>query len=173
MKCQYLGDSKDSFKWDYHDFITTTLDFRYFQVVWMMTPDDASSDGKTPPERFPARPQTLHFCNLLRRSRNPKDLLQLPIVTYAPYEVSLYKSEEFFGAASRDSYFRGIEQGPERLVFLDPDNGFEPEGGVSDKHVTYAEVDQLLKSISPGSLISIFQHHRRKKFIHDFQEIRE
>jgi hypothetical protein len=55
MKRQYLGDSKDSFKWDYHDFMTRTLGFHYFQVVWMMTPDDKGSHGQTVPERFPAR----------------------------------------------------------------------------------------------------------------------
>jgi hypothetical protein len=58
------------------------------------------------------------------------------------------------------------------LVFLDPDNGFEPEGGCSEKHVTYAEVDRLLNTISPGSIISVFQHHRRKKFDDDFAQIR-
>jgi hypothetical protein len=35
MKRQYLGDSKDSFKWDYLDFMTRTLGFHYFQVVWI------------------------------------------------------------------------------------------------------------------------------------------
>jgi hypothetical protein len=56
--------------------------------------------------------------------------------------------------------------------FLDPDNGFEPDGGCSEKHVTYAEVDRLLNTISPGSIISVFQHHRRKKFDNDFAQIR-
>ena len=59
------------------------------------------------------------------------------------------------------------------MVFLDPDNGFEPEGGFSEKHVTYAEVEQLLRLISPCSVISVFQIHRRKKFVDDFALIRE
>jgi hypothetical protein len=28
MKLQYLGDSKDSFKWDYHDWLASEMKFR-------------------------------------------------------------------------------------------------------------------------------------------------
>jgi hypothetical protein len=172
MKRQFLGDSKDAFKWDYHDFMTRTLGFHYFQVVWMMTPDDKGSHGQTVPERFPARPEILGFCNNLRKSRNPDDLIGLPEATGASYVVSLYKSEDFFSGQSRHSYFGGISREPDRLVFLDPDNGFEPERSCSEKHVTYAEVERLLNTISPGSIISAFQHHRHKKFDNDFAQIR-
>jgi hypothetical protein len=172
MKRQYLGDSKDAFKWDYHDFMTRTLGFHHFQIVWMMTPDDKGSQGQTVPERFPARPEILRFCNILRKSRNPGDLVGLPVATCASYIVSPYKSEDFFGNKTRDSYFGDIIREPDRLVFLDPDNGFEPDGGCSEKHVTYAEVERLLNTISPGSIISVFQHHRRKKFDNDFAQIR-
>jgi|SRR5215813_157859 len=172
MKRQYLRDSKDAFKWDYHDFITQTLGFHHFQIVWMMTPDDKGSHGQTVPERFPARPEILRFCNNLRKSRNPGDLVGLPVATGASYIVSLYKSEDFFGNKTRDSYFGDIIREPDRLVFLDPDNGFEPDGGCSEKHVTYAEVERLLNTISPGSIISVFQHNRRKKFDNDFEQIR-
>ena len=137
-----------------------------------MTSDDSRSHGKTPAELFPAQTEILQLCNLFRQTRNPKDLLRLPKMTGAPYEVSLYKSEELFGAASRDSYFRGIERKPNTLIFLDPDNGFEPGSCLSKKHVAYEEVEQLLKSISPDNAISVFQYHRRKKFADDFAEIR-
>lgn len=40
MKLQYLGDSKDSFKWDYHHFLVDALGYRHFQIVWMMTTDN-------------------------------------------------------------------------------------------------------------------------------------
>lgn len=172
MKRQYLGDSKDAFKWDYHDFMIRTLGFHHFQIVWMMTPDDKGSQGQTMPERFPAPPEILRFCNNLRKSKNPDELIGLPVATCASYIVSLYKSEDFFGNKTRDSYFGDIIREPDRLVFLDPDNGFEPDGGCSEKHVTYAEVERLLNTISPGSIISVFQHHRRKRFDNDFAQIR-
>ena len=38
MKLQYLGDSKDSFKWDYHDYLATSLKFSTLKVIFMMTP---------------------------------------------------------------------------------------------------------------------------------------
>jgi len=40
MKLQYLGDSKDSFKWDYHDFLARGLGYSKFTIALMMTPDD-------------------------------------------------------------------------------------------------------------------------------------
>ena len=33
MKLQYLGDSKDSFKWDYHDVLSTHLDVETLVVA--------------------------------------------------------------------------------------------------------------------------------------------
>ena len=72
MKRQYLGDSKDSFKWDYLDFLVEALALPQLKIVWMMTPDDGGSDGKTSPERFLARPEVLRFCNSLKATRNPE-----------------------------------------------------------------------------------------------------
>lgn len=173
MKHQYLGDSKDSFKWDYHDFLVNALGWKHFQIVGMMTPDDGGRDGRTSPENFPAGAGVLRFCNSLRESRDLKDLLKLPGITGSRYNVSLYKSEDFLDGDSRDLYFSGIERQPERLLFLDPDNGFEPEGSLSEKHVSYFEVDKLMAAISPTSAISVFQHHRRIKFGDDFARIRQ
>lgn len=78
MKHQYLGDSKDSFKWDYHHFLVEELGYSQLKVAWMMTPDDHGPDGKMSPERFPARPEILAFCNRLRSYREPSLLSELP-----------------------------------------------------------------------------------------------
>jgi len=43
MKKQYLGDSKDSFKWDYHDFLAGELNYPVLNIMLMMTPDDESN----------------------------------------------------------------------------------------------------------------------------------
>ncbi|MFH1723192.1 MAG: hypothetical protein ABII00_01080 [Elusimicrobiota bacterium] len=172
MKRQYLGDSKDSFKWDYHDYLTRALDYRLLQVVWMMTPDDGSRDGGTSPECFPARPEILSLCNCLRRDRDPQELSELSKRTRAGYEVALFKSDEFFADHSRVSYFPKVRREPDRVLLLDPDNGFEPEASCCERHVRYGEVDDLLRMISPGSIISVFQHHRRKRFADDFARIR-
>lgn len=171
MKRQYLGDSKDSFKWDYHHFLVEALGYSHFKIAWMMTPDDHGPDGNTAPELFPARQEILNFCNHLRSSRNPRLLLKLPATTGAQYEVSFHEVDEVQNG--HNSFFTGIETSQGQVVFLDPDNGFEPERSSSDKHVRYSDLDLLIKSISPDTVVTVFQHHRRKKFPDDFARIRE
>jgi hypothetical protein len=59
------------------------------------------------------------------------------------------------------------------VIFLDPDNGFEPERSSSERHVRYADLDRLIKAMPPETVVTVFQHHRRKKFSEDFARIRE
>ena len=61
MKLQYLGDSKDSCTWDYHDYLTDALGFELLNILLMMTPDDNTNEGKTKPDRFPARREIIKF----------------------------------------------------------------------------------------------------------------
>ena len=173
MKRQYLGDSKDSFKWDYLDFLVGALALPQLKIVWMITPDDDGSDGKTSPERFPARPEVLRFCNPLRTTRNPEKLAELPAITGARYSVAFHNPQEYLARGNHGFYFAGVECGPAKLLFLDPDNGFEPEKSKSNKHVFYTDVDRIIKSISDDSVVAVFQHFRRKRFSDDFARIRE
>lgn len=173
MKRQYLGDSKDSFKWDYHHFLVEALGYRQLQVVWMMTPDDHGPDGRTPPELFPANPEVLKFCNKLKKKRDPGMLLDLPATTTASYKVILYKTDESLAKTNRGAYFSDLAHGPDQVIFLDPDNGFEPERSFNEKHVRYAEVEGILQKVSPASIITVFQHHRRMSFPDDLARIRQ
>jgi len=173
MKHQYLGDSKDSFKWDYHHFLVEALGYDQLKIAWMMTPDDQGGDGKTSPELFPARPEVLTFCNRLRSNRDPSLLSQLPSTTGADYRVSFHKPDLHFDRTNRDAYFSSIELKPAQVLFLDPDNGFEPEKRFSEKHVRYAEIENILHNAPRNAVVSVFQHHRRKKFPEDFHRIRE
>lgn len=173
MKRQYLGDSKDSFKWDYHHYLANEVGCKELQIVWMMTADDGGPDGKTPPERFPAHPEIIGFCKRLRKTREPGMLGDLPGTTGARYKVRLYKSDKCFVNSERASYFSELQVAPDSFLFLDPDNGFEPEKSCSKKHVRYTDVAELLKKTSSGAVISVFQHFRRKAFDEDFARIRE
>lgn len=172
MKRQYLGDSKDSFKWDYLHFLVDKLGYSQLKIAWMMTPDDDGPHGSTPPERFPARKEVLQFCNNLRSARDPALLSGLPATTGAHYAVSLHTPEDL-NRGNRNSYFSGVESGPDQVPFLDPDNGLEPERSFSEKHVLYSEVDRIIRTMSPGSVVTVFQHFRRKQFHDDFARIRE
>jgi hypothetical protein len=172
MKLQYLGDSKDSFKWDYHDYLTSKLGYPFLNILLMMTPDDKSNDGKTHPSRFPARDKIIDFCGTLKELRNLDFISELPSRTGSKYVVKLHKPNVYITHQSRTSYFSGVMAEYDQVVLLDPDIGFQPEKRFDEKHVLYSEVDSLLKQISSGSVISVFQHFRRKRFTEDFECIR-
>ena len=69
MKLQYLGDSKDSFEWDYHDYLASELKYPCLNVALMLTANDGGGDGRTKAESFPARTPVLRFCRDLQISR--------------------------------------------------------------------------------------------------------
>jgi len=173
MKRQYLGDSKDSFKWDYHDYLTSALRYPRLNIILMLTPDDHSRDGKTQPELFPARKAVISFCHNLRKERNVQLLRGLPTATGASYLMDLHNPETYFTGNNRRQYFSGLPAEGKHLFFLDPDNGFEPERSSNEKHVLYSDIDAVLKQISRESVISVFQHFRRIPFNKDFARIKE
>lgn len=138
-----------------------------------MSPDDDGSNGKTAPELFPARQEILSLCNRLRLLLDPDLLLELPATTGVLYTVSFHISAENFNGGNRYSYFTDIEYCPEQVLFIDPDNGFEPESNPSDKNLRYSDLDRVINNISSTSVVTVFQHHRRKKFPEDFARILE
>ena len=172
MQRQYLGDSKDSFKWDYHDFLVSALGFPLLHVVLMLMPDDGGTDGRSRPEMFPAREPVLEFCRELRACRDIALISGLPRRTGASYKLTLHQGGAPFAARNRAGYFSGFGGAGDALVFLDPDNGLEPEQSCTGKHVRYDEVARVLEQLSDGSIVSVFQHHRRVSFPDDFARIR-
>ena len=173
MKRQYLGDSKDSFKWDYHDYLAVELGMPQLTVAFMLTPDDGTREGGTDPEWFPARDGVIAFCGELRARRELSAVERLCELSGATYEVALHRGGAFLTNANRARYFSGFDADRRQLVFLDPDNGFEPERSCTDKHVAYADVAHVLDQLSEDSVVSVFQHFRRIPFADDFARIRE
>jgi hypothetical protein len=169
MKLQFLGDSKDSFKWDYHDYLTTELGFPRLTVALMLTPDDAGAHGQTKAESYPARPSILSFCQKLQAGLDVAFISSLPSYTGSPYQLILHK-----GAASaddREAYFSELDSTVNQIFFLDPDNGFEPEKTSSDRHVRYNDITGILQQLNEQSIVSVFQHFRRISFREDFARI--
>ncbi len=173
MKLQYLGDSKDSFKWDYHDYLVSALNYRLFNVALMMTPDDGGNDGRSRPSLFPARQEVIDFCHDLRESRSIETIKNLPLKSGASYGVRLHKSSMCMNNRNRSEYFSGFSRRDRQLVFLDPDNGFEPEKSCTEKHVKYKDIAGILDQLSTESVMSVFQHHRRIPFPDDYAGISE
>ncbi|WP_243372507.1 hypothetical protein [Geotalea sp. SG265] len=173
MKLQYLGDSKDSFKWDYHDFLADTLKVPSLDVLFMMTPDDGGDDGKTHPSLFPARRAIIDFCHEVRSSRSVEKVKLLPQFTKAKYRVRIHRKEEHFTHQNRREYFGAVPCNAGKLFFLDPDNGFEPEKSCGEKHVSYKDIHNLLCQLPNEAVISVFHHFRRIRFTTDFERIKE
>jgi hypothetical protein len=172
MKLQYIGDSKDSFKWDYHDYIAQELCYPFLNIALMMTPDDKSNDGKSAPSSFQAKPEIIEFCKHLREKRSIEAIRHLPEKTGSNYTIELHNGSAFITNQNRSQYFSGLSVNTKQLLFLDPDNGFEPEKSHSKKHVFYSDIASLLRQISDDSVISVFQHFRRKSFVEDFARIK-
>jgi hypothetical protein len=173
MKRQYLGDSKDSFKWDYLDYLTTGLDYPLLNVMLMLTPDDSSKQGNTEPELFPSRAEVIDFCRVLKKQRDCQLIKKLPKSTDSKYHVELHKEETYFTSENRQDYFTDLSSESRQVLFLDPDNGFEPEQSRTEQHVLYSDVVAILKQISEETIISVFQHFRYISFNKDFARIKE
>ena len=173
MKKQYLGDSKDSFKWDYHDFLVRELNYSFLNIVLMLTPDNKENEGKTLPALFPARKEIIEFCNDLRNTRDIHLITSLPHKTKAKYRINLHNHDTYITNHDRKIYFSGMQTNEDRLLLIDPDTGFEPEKTFSKQHILYADILNILEQISVRSVVSVFQHFRRKPFAQDFARIKK
>lgn len=157
MKLQYLGDSKDSFKWDYHDFLVSELGYPLFNIALMMTPDGESGHGRSSPTQFGAKREIIAFCEGLRRSRSIESIKTLPDISGSSYRVDFHNGSVLLTNGNRSAYFRGFSQLEDQVVFLDPDIGFEPEKSLDDGHVGYKDVARILDQLSEESIVSVFQ----------------
>lgn len=172
MQRRFLGDAKDSFKWDYHDFLARELGVEQVTVALMVTPD-GSRHGDTDPKGFPACPAVIELCKQLRASRDVEEIANLPRRTGADYAVALHRGGTHLAELARPKYFSGFDGTRDHVVFVDPDNGFEPEKSCTDRHVAYDDVAQVLEQISVDSVVSVFQYFRRIAFVEDFARIRD
>ena len=171
MKEQYLGDSRDSFKWDYHDRLTRALGYSQLNIVLMMTENDKTSHGKRKPTDYPARDEVLNLCRELKKNRNIQLLRSLPEKTGAAYSVELHNCDHIFTATSRRDYFEGFSGSKDQVVFVDPDTGFEPEKSrYCEKHVQFCEVNRVVEQISSESVVSIFQYARQGQSKGEFEK---
>jgi hypothetical protein len=170
MKLQYLGDSKDSFKWDYLDSLVSHLRVPFLNVLLMLTPDDRSRHGETKAEWFPARESVLRFCRDIKAARDIQAIKALPSYTGASYQVKLHQRS--FDSFNRIDSFAGVDGEHNQVVFADPDNGFEPEKSCGHEHVAYSDVARILEQLNENSVLTVFHHFRRMSFPADFARIR-
>ena len=165
MKLQYLGDSKDAFKWDYLDFLTRGINAPHLDIIPLKTEPDETGQGKTSSSRFPASNAVKEFCRHLRKTRSLGELLKLPRYTGAEYKVRLHNpSVDFIHAAkTRASYFskNPLDEASPRILFIDPDIGFQPAKTANENHIKYSDMAAIWPRIADDALVCIFQHGRR------------
>lgn len=173
MKLQYLGDSRDSFKCDYHDYLMSSMHYSLFNVALMLTPNDNTKQGSTKPHGYQAHDNIIDFCNNLKRNKDIQLIMQLPSCHDAKYKVALHKNDIQITNKNRKEYFSNINGEKKQVFFLDSDNGFQPEKKYSNKHVLYSDIESILQQLSEQSVISVFQYFRRISFVTDFARIRQ
>lgn len=166
MKLQFLGDSRDSFKWDLLHYAVTGADPKFERLVFvpMLTPDESGlPHGGTPAARFPCRPAILTFVEGLRTG--PRQLERVSglgsIEGLRKFAVDVFEPNRELGFGwARAKYWRDLmsRKFGNDLVFLDPDNGFESASTAGRQHVRFGEVDSLLRSLPPTSALCVFQY---------------
>lgn len=170
MKNQYFGDINDYRKYGLLRSIISTSKLRLL-VVWMLTPDDETTDGKfisylNYPDKWSRHDRVLFekIKGLLAHGQERRVSL---IEDTGLLQEAAYFSEPIVDSASaRSSWFRSLveqAQGSD-LIFLDPDNGLEvkstPYGRTySSKFIYWREVEALWSS---GKSLLIYQHFIRE-----------
>lgn len=149
---------------------TSELTYPLLNVVLMLTPDDDGSDGRTKAETFPARTSVLTFCRDLQNSRDITRIETLPIRAGASYEIALHNGGSQL--RERTAYFSGFDSSRDQIVFIDPNNGFEPKSSCGEMHVGYRDAADVLTQLNENSMVSVFHHFRRMSFSDDYAQIR-
>ena len=169
MKRQYLGDSRDSFKWHYHDYlVNNNPNAGSLGVIPMLRPNDDTTEGSTNSFDYKGSSETQDFCDLLRVSRDISDIRLLPNYTKSNYQLIVHKPFEFYRYKSSREYFEDIPD--TNICLFDPCTGFEPNNP-NDDHIQYEDIAYFINTLPKRGVFSIYQHFRRKKFTEDFKGI--
>jgi hypothetical protein len=106
MKLQYLGDSRDAFKWDLLHWLCTRAEPAFARLLFvpLLTPDDAvPRDGRTPHAWFPCRPLIRPFVAGLAAA--PRSLERIAALGGLedghPLEVTVKQAEAFVEEVAR------------------------------------------------------------------------
>ncbi len=169
MRLQFLGDSRDAFKWDLLQWLVTRAQPPFSQLLFvpMLTPDvPGSRHGRTPAARFPARPVVLDFVGQLRGTPEGVEAVRRlgRIEAGSTFEVRIHAPRSFVPEGpARPQYWQDLEPAglENTLVFLDPDNGFETKSQKGDRWVLDAEIHHLLNALPASSAVVVYQQRPR------------
>jgi hypothetical protein len=171
MKNQYFGDINDYRKYGLLRSIIRASELRTV-ICWMLTPDDASRDGRfvdylDRPEKWAHHdPQLYDTLRSLVRGADDRAVSLLGDTPLLP-QATFFSDHVPDDARLRDLWFGRLlmKADPHSVVFLDPDNGIEvpscPFGRKgSSKYLYWREITSLWAT---GSSLLIYQHFTREK----------
>jgi len=166
MKLQYLGDSRDSFKWHYHDYLMNNNSrARSFGYIPMLRPDNGTSEGSTNSHNYESSDEIQEFCGLLRMNRDIHSITLLPKYTGSNYRVEIHNPSTYYSLNSSDKYFKGPLY--TNICLVDPCTGFEP-ANPNNNHIKYRDIAYYINTLPKRAVFSIYQHFRRKNFAEDY-----
>jgi hypothetical protein len=177
MKLQYLGDSRDAFKWDLVHWICTTSPFSKLVFVPLLTSDiDGSNEGLIPHHRFRCQPFIRPFLDLLKEE--PRSLNRIAnlggVDPTRTFEVSVFAPDRVIGSGpKRREYWSGFDASMlhNSVVFFDPDNGYETRTQKGPKWIGHDELKNLFASLPETSIALIYQHRPRQIWSHLFADL--
>jgi hypothetical protein len=130
----------------------------------MLTPPDASGQGRIPFVPDPELPELTRF---FRERQEPTRRRVAEMPTYLSRHghcVFSYRDDRpDFSNRARSNYFGEIPTSAlnASLVFFDPDNGLEPTRA-TEKHLLYSELVGVVDRMDAASVALIFQYSRRE-----------
>ena|SRR2546426_7373394 len=171
MKLQYLGDSRDAFKWDLLHWLVSETDppFSKLVVIPMLTPDDeVPHDGMTPAKLFASRPEISNFLKVLAKlPRTLEGIANLGSLDgLRQFKVQVHEAQRYIGSGKkREAYWKSFrsETQESTLVFADPDNGLESKTKRAEKWLRYDEVRKILEKLPQTSALVVYQHRPQRE----------
>lgn len=171
MKNQYTGDVNDFCKYGLLRALTAHGKCRA-TVAWMLTPDDASADGRKlgylrSPDRWRWRdPDLFDALRLIVSDGQPRTVAAVEAAGVLP--GARFVTEHVPRArVDRAEHFGGVLRAAagSELLFFDPDNGLEiascpPGRQGSEKYLAWAE---LAAAYTAGHSVLVYQHFPRQK----------
>lgn len=162
MRYQFFLDARDYVKYALLDDLISQLGLDQLTLIWMLTPDVGNTHGNVQPRFDESRSALNEFF-----TRAPRPQLTDVQNYYASRGVRCTSygdtPEHYFTQKRRSEYFAGVETTnlQDAVVFLDPDNGVEPQSGASILHVRLKELSDLWSRMSDGGILVVYQHKPR------------
>jgi hypothetical protein len=168
MKNQYFGDKRDYFKYGLLEALTLGIPgLEQLTCLWMLTRPIENNDGKKP---FVAHADDSRLAAFLEacRSREVHDIRAIQGYFQGigcRFFSFRDQPQDYFSRENRSEYFRVVPQEAlqRSVVFFDPDNGLEPEGGAGSAHLRYRELNQVFNRMDIHSVAVVYQHLPRIK----------